>query len=818
MYRLAIILVLAVIRASSAPAGEALQYVSRVWRTQDGLPESRIRAIAQTPDGYLWAGTPGGLARFDGFRFVVYSHFNTPSMTDDNIRGLAVAHDGSLWIATDGGGVLRYRQGQFRAYGPNEGLANEFVIAVLEDRSGEVWAGTNRGLFHLKGERFERIDEALYLPNIAFFGLSDRRGGGILAGGLSGLFVVESGRMRLLNPRPDGEEHIYLIRQSRDGAIWLNTNHGLRMIGYPEQEARRSRTRSVIGDVLEDHAGNMWFGTLGDGLIVVRNGEETVLRAPGTLPNDSIAALLEDQEQNIWAGTSDGLVRLSAPALSMLDRRHGLTDDNISTIYSDRRGDLWLTTVTGKLVRYRDGRAEEVQLPLPSEDLRYLGAFEDHTGAFWFGTDNHGVVRVADGKATLYSTVNGLRNNGFQAFFEDRDANLWIGTTSGLSRWTGSGFRNYYLEDGLSYGWVRCLVADRNGEMLVGTDRGLNRFRDGRFVQDPAFAALRHDRIWSIHADAQGTLWIGTRGAGLARIRNGQVALITTQEGLLSNAIFQVIDDGNGRLWMSSPMGLYSASFADLNAVADGATPALAVLAYGTGDGLESTQLNGGVQQSGCVAANGELWFPTVRGATHFDPRHPRLEMHPPVRIESVIADGQTMAMAGEVAVGPNPRRVEIEFTACTLRAPERVAFRYLLEGVDARWNAATTRRAADYYNLSPGRYRFRVIASDGSTAAGTSEAGFNLVVRPYFYQTGWFYTSAFAACVLAVAAIIRFQERQARVRYNLRLEERTRIAREMHDTVVQGCVGVSTLIEAAVGSARSDQDLMLECLDNARI
>src|SRR5262249_54385260 len=281
-------------------------------------------------------------------------------------------------------------------------------------------------------------------------------------------------------------------------------------------------------------------------------------------------------------------------------------------------------------------------------------------------------------------------------------------------------------------------------------------FHNGSFVADPAFAELRHDRIWSIYSDPQSTLWIATRGTGLVRIKQGQVSRITTQEGLLSNAIFQVIDDDHGRLWMSGPPGLYSASFADLNALADGAMPAIAVLAYGTGDGLESTQLNGGVQPSGCVATNGELWFPSVRGAIHFNPSHPRLEKHAAVRIESVIADGQTITTSGEVTVGPNPRRVEIEFTACTLRAPERVAFRYQLEGADARWIAATNRRAADYYNLAPGRYRFRVIANDGSPASGTSEAGLDLVVRPYFYQTGWFYASAFVVCAIGVVAIIR--------------------------------------------------------------
>ena len=414
----------------------------------------------------------------------------------------------------------------------------------------------------------------------------------------------------------------------------------------------------------------------------------------------------------------------------------------------------------------------------------------------------------------------GLRNNGIQAFFEDRGGGLWIGTTSGLSRWDGSKFTNYYLEDGLSYGWVRAIVEDQRGDMLVGTERGLNRFHNGKFVPDPAFAELSRDRIWSILPDRQDqdTLWIATRGGGLVRIRNGKVSRITTREGLPGNSIFQLIGDDAGRLWMSGPLGISSASFADLNSAADSRLSSIAVFSYGTGDGLDSTQINGGIQPAGCIGPDGEVWFPSAKGAIHFKPNHYRSERHPPVRMESVLIDDQIVASTGDVVIGPGRRRIEIDFTACSLRAPERVAFQYKLDGFDAQWIAASRRRAADYYNLPPGRYRFRVIAHNGSLEGSSSEAGVFLVVQPYFYQTGWFYALALAAAGACVGGVLLLHERQARDRYNLRLAERARIAREMHDTVVQGCVGVSTLIEAAVGCASSDQAQMLECLDNARI
>ena len=406
---------------------------------------------------------------------------------------------------------------------------------------------------------------------------------------------------------------MYQIREAKDRSLWLSTNHGLRVIGR-DRGLHWPHATSIIGAIQEDHSGAMWIGTLGKGLFLVPSGQDAAVQVPVELPDNSVAAILEDREQNIWVGTADGLVRLSAPEVGLLNSRQGLSHDNVSTVYCDPHGSVWLTTVTGEVFRYADGKVRAVSLPAPADHLRIRGTFEDHTGALWFGTDNQGVVRLAKGRASRFTVAEGLRNNGLQAFFEDRERNLWIGTTSGLSRWDGSHFSNYYLEQGLSYGWIRAFAEDRNGDMLVGTDRGINRFHDGKFVPDPAFAQLSRDRIWSILPESPDTLWIATRGSGLVRVRRGQIARITVREGLVSNSIFQIVGDRAGRLWMSGPLGLSSASLADLNSAADGKSTSIAVLSYGTADGLESSQMNGGVQPSGCLAADGELWFPSVKG------------------------------------------------------------------------------------------------------------------------------------------------------------------------------------------------------------
>ena len=522
----------------------------------------------------------------------------------------------------------------------------------------------------------------------------------------------------------------------------------------------------------------------------MRNQRETVFRAPANLPDNSILAILEDREQNIWVGTADGLVRMSAPDVGVLNSRDGLSDDNVSTIYcGPSRQSLAHHRDRPRIpIRQRPGRtrspAAAGRSPAYSRNLRrsHRRVLVRHR------QPGRGALRQREGHAIHHG--EGLRNNGIQAFYEDRGQNLWIGTTSGLSRWDGSHFKNYYLEEGLSYGWVRAIAEDHNGDMLVGTDRGLNRFHDGRFVADPAFAALSRDRIWSIYPESPDTLWIGTRGAGLVRVQNGKASRITTQEGLLSNSIFQVIGDGRGRLWMSGPLGLSAASIADLNSAADGKSESVAVLSYGTGDGLESTQINGGVQPSGCVAPDGELWFPSVKGAVHFKPG-PSADQLSCAGSRGVGAGGwQGVPATGEVdnwprqaaggnrihrlqSAGAGARRLSLQVGELR-RALDR---RHGPPGGILRQSASRT--------ISLSRGGPRRIAGRGSRRPASLWWCGRTSIRPPGSMRSRSWPRAPAS-----AGVFLYQERQARERYNLRLAERTRIAREMHDTVVQGCVG----------------------------
>jgi signal transduction histidine kinase len=364
------------------------------------------------------------------------------------------------------------------------------------------------------------------------------------------------------------------------------------------------------------------------------------------------------------------------------------------------------------------------------------------------------------------------------------------------------------------------MLVDAKGDILIGTDSGLNRVHDGRIVPDPEFSALAKEKIWAIYQDPGGPLWLGTRGGGLLRLHAGKVSRFTTISGLPSNTVYQILVDVNGKFWMSTSSGIFSADPREFDRGADSRKQLINLTSYGTADGMRTSQMNGGFQPAGARAVSGDLWFPSVKGAARINPATIPRRRTPPMFIEKLIADGISIPLSGEVGVPPGRRHLEIDFTLCDLVAPQRASFQYKLEGFDESWNPAF-QRSVSYTNLRPGHYRFRVRAQDSSSRPDVSEAALSFTLEPQFYQADWFYGVAVLACAALIWAGMRFYARQMRVRYalvlNERMAERGRVAREMHDTIVQGCVGVSTLLEAVDRFSRVNAAEAGRLLDDAR-
>lgn len=811
----ALLAVLLLPLAGKGAASPGERFSSRVWRIQDGLPQNRVQCLAQTPEGYLWVGTSGGLARFDGVRFVVFNRANTPELTDDSILSLAVSKDGSLWIGTEGGGLVRHSRGRFRVFGAGDGLTNSFVRALAEDSQGRLWIGTDRGLFRMENGALTRLDDTASVPVISVLDLHQDRQARmwIAAGGR--LLVAEKGSLRVF---PLGAITLppHRISTTASGWFWMGNANGLyrRKAGVTAQVP--GSESFIFQRLYEDSNGDLWIATLNRGLLRLSHENMDEFRAPEMLPINAVHDVLEDREHNIWAGTQDGLVRLSRRTVSLLGQKEGLLDENAVSLFEDSDGSVWVATVTGEFYRIRNGRAYSVRAPV--EDFRARTAFRDSRGDLWLGSYNRGVVRISGDRAEVIGTSRGLRSNSIRQLFEDRQGNIWMATGSGLSRWDGQNVKTYYLEDGLAYGSVRVIVQDLNGDLIVGTDAGANRIRAGRFVQDPALEAVGRERVWSAYVDKEGTVWLGTRGGGLFRIRGGKVARITARHGLIGDSIYQILEDERGRFWFSGPAGILSVSRDELNAVAEGRLKRVAAVPYGVAEGLVSSQMNGGVHPAGCRRSSGELWFPSVKGVVRLDPKRPPPSVPSAALIEALRVEDRALPLNQDIRIPPGRGRLEIQYTACELLAPERITFQYKLEGFDSDWIQAGPRRTAYYTNLPPGRYRFRVARLDAAASQSPSEASVSFVWEPHFYETRWFYGLITLLTAAAGWAGFLLYARQTQRRYNALLEERVRLAREMHDTVIQGCVGVSTLLEAAAGLDHSDAQRKEELLNYARL
>jgi ligand-binding sensor domain-containing protein/signal transduction histidine kinase len=775
--------------AALDPSREISQYAHETWTTRDGLPHDRVHAVLQTRDGYLWVGTQAGLARFDGVRFVVFDPRNTPELRSGAVLSLAEAHDGALWMGTYGGGVTRLKDGRFTTFTTRDGLPNDFVWSVLVDRQGDLWLGTGGGgVARLRDGRFEVFEG---LSDGMVSGLHETRDGRLLAATSAGTGQLRGGRFEMIDRLP-----AFCATDEADGAVWI--------------------------------------GTQGRGAVRLQRDERSILRTVPVPFHDAVKALLPDPDGNLWIGTDAGLVRRSPRGLDHYTRRDGLSGGAVSAIAQDREGGLWVGTSRG-LNYFRDvdlsffGPAQGL-----SNDIA-LCVLEDRNGVLWAGTPG-GLNRIERGRVRVFTTRDGLVDDRVVSLFEDRDGALWIGTASGLNElrdgrffrhpppgnvfaieqtrdgalWVGTNghgllrrahgqWRPFGPADGLTNALIRVLHEDRGGVLWVGTrGGGVFRYRDGRFEPFTTRDGLSDDIVLSIHEDADGALWMGTFGGGLSRYEDGRFTAFGAPQGLPRETLFQVLEDERGDLWLSSDQGVFRTAKRELEEVAAGMRTSVDVAVYGAAGGSNTAQCNGSSHPAGWRARDGRLWFPTNAGLAFIDPgRLQRTRRVPSAVIEGAVAGRRELDLSRPLVLPPGRRDLEVHYTALSFVAPRQIRFRYRLEGFDADWVDAGSRRVAYYTNLPPGRYVFRVAAagSAGEHAEGTAELAVEL--RPHFFETTWFWALGAGMMGLVLWGGHLLYAHEMRARFAAVLAERARIARDLHDTLAQGVVGISAQLQA---------------------
>lgn len=794
----AIVLLLPLPCSALDPNKAITQYVHDVWTTDNGLPENGVNSILQTRDGYIWIATWDGLARFDGVRFAVFNKKNTPILGNNLFTSLFEGRDGTLWIGSLGAGLYALNNGQWKRFTTSEGLSNNTIFKLHEDRYGNLWIGTlEGGLNKLKDGKFITYTTRDGLSNDSVFSIYEDRKANLWIGTGKGLNMFRDGKFTIYTTKEGlSSDSITSIYEDHESDLWIGTNGGglnrFKDGKFTSYTTKDGLLNDSVSWTTADRNGNLWIGTSG-GLNRLNAGGFTSFTAKDGLSDNAVVSLYEDLEQNLWIGTGGGLNRLRDGKFTTFTTAEGLLANTVWSVFEDHEGSLWIGTSDG-LNRLKDGKFNSYTAADGFSGNTVHSVYEDSQKNLWVAIENGGLNRLKEGQVTVYTVKEGMLSNQVYALYEDSQANLWIGTPNGLNRLRDGKLTSYTTKEGMADGQVRAMYEDQQGSLWIGALAGLTQLRNGKLTKYTTKEGLSSDVVLALHVDVEGNLWIGT-GGGLTQLKNGKFTSVTSSEGLLSDGIGSIAEDNSGNLWVCSGGGISSFSKKEFNELAVGKIKSIHSTAYGKADGLKTRGCRGAQQPISWKTRDGKLWFCMDQGAAVIDPKNIRINPRPPaVIIEGIAADEKPLwsypvqartesgSSESSIRIAAGKERFQFTYTALSLNVPGRVKFRFMLEGLDTDWSNAGTQRSADYTNLPPGSYRFRVKACNEDGVWNEAGASISFYLEPHFYQTYWFY----GLCALAVAASIygglRLRVRQLEAREQELLAAVERGTRDLRD------------------------------------
>jgi signal transduction histidine kinase/ligand-binding sensor domain-containing protein len=802
----------------AAGAGETNppNYFPRSWKTEDGLPDNAVTAVVQTRDGYLWVGTYGGLARFDGAHFTVFNSASTPALQSDRVTSLFEDANGTLWIGHERGDLTCFRDGKFEAQDVHETGVRRKITAIGADQDGDIWMLNEEGTLVRV-----RDGATCALPNndgVAQLAQDGRGKLWVTSGGQ--LATVEHGRLAMLTDANDSNGigyYVLGICPGLDGGLWILSNGQVRKWdGHSVTESRATTAPNAASvAMLETKSGALAIGTSSDGLYLLLSNDGVLhFNHANGFPNDWVRCLHEDREGTLWVGAgSDGLIALRPGKIETLDPPDHWQGCVPLSVTTTPDGALWVGSEGAGLYRLLDGKWGHFTESAGLSNLFVWCVSADSGGRIWAGTWGGGMfIQQGD----RFIVPPGLENVKvpMPAILQAVGGVTWIGTASGLIRYEGGALKWFGEKDGLKVPDVRCIVQDSEGTVWFGMlGGGLGRLKNDKLEQFLKSDGLSSDYVQCLHPGADGALWIGSYGSGLDRLKNGHLAKITTAEGLPNNFICAIEDDGHGNFWISSHGGIFRASEKKLADCADGRIPFVNCLAYGKGDGLPSLECSGGLQPAACKLADGQICFPTSKGLVIVNPDEAKINhLPPPVVIEDIVAGGHVLAQNPDekspLKIPPGLQRFEFHFTGLSFVAPEKMQFQYRLEGWDKDWlDAANNKHVAEYSYIPPGDYTFHVRACNSDGVWNQTGASITFIVLPHFWQKWWFRMLTVIAAVALVTGIVlsitrRRMRRKIEVIHRQQAieRERTRIAKDIHDHLGANLTRISLLSQSAHG------------------
>ena len=842
------------------------QYGRQSWQSDTGLPQNTVHAVVQTSDGYIWMATEGGLVRFDGQDLRTFDTSNTREFPSDSINDLTVDEKGVLWISTSGG-LVRREGSRFTLMTTANGLPSNMVRFVRLRRGGGLLVATAGGVALGNNQRFnllagvtadltpELLTEdaagttwiangqqifslaagASLVAAVTVADVGDIQAiaagfqGELWIGGRSGIAVFHKGSK--VAAIVGGRMGITALLPMPDGELWVGTEVGLFRYAQGVLQRASEKTGVTSGHVLRlfrDREGGVWVA-YDLGVARIPGGEPEHLQEAVDIAG--ALSIFEDREGDMWFGTDvGGATILREQAFSTLTTEDGLSDDFVRAIFQDHAGAIWLGTNRGGLNRIEDNRVTSLRAGRSGLSSNVVLALAEAEGDLWIGTPD-GLSRMHNGQLKLFTTGDGLPDDFVRSLYTDTDTDgsLWVGTRNGLSHYARGVFTSYSRLDGLGGDLIGSILRTRDGTLWVGTINGLSRFDGKGFhsLSRPCGNCINAieagSPITTMAEDHEGTLWIASHTAGLTRMRPGGIAT-TVNAAALPTEIYSIVeaatpgDPSHTSLWLGSSKGVFRVSLESLNAFANDRGNKLPVQSYGVADGMKISECSSGGHPAAWRLSDGTLWFATLRGAATIKP-NAEYENHvaPLTAIEEVLIDDRPAPPAQALTIEPGHDRISIHYAGLSFRTPQKLRFRYKLEGFDRDWIEVGTRRTAFYTNLPAASYHFMVVASTGDGIWSEVPSEFRFTIRPHFYRSIWFYCLVLFLAALLAWLIYRSRVKIVEARYQAVLAERTRIAREIHDTLAQGYVGISVQLEVVSRLLLGSKEAAAQQLENTK-
>lgn len=807
------LLVLAVFCLASAahaldPTKSIAQYVYDRWGPDRGFIGGRIYAICQSSDGLLWIGAERGLVRFDGFSFTLIQRPVPGTRELGPVRGLALDADGNLWIRPEGPHIFSYRDGKFTDQYPLFIPYGATFSAMTLNSDGALFLSAigGRTFRYLHGHLDTFFDQdigivlttAVARDQSVWFGTRD-----------GGLFRADGGKISAVAEEPDNAG-VNALTPSVRGGMWIGTDRGLQYWDgkhvLPVRLPLGSDKPQVLS-LLDDRDANAWIGT-DHGLSRIATPNLTTSERMDDDSANQVTAIYEDQDGDIWFGDSHGLGRLRDGMFATYGKAQGLPSESNGPIYLDPRGRTWFAPTSGGLYWLEDGRVGEVTAAGLQHDVVY--SIAGGNDEIWVGRQHGGLTELIDKgnafSARTYTTADGLPQDSIFSVCRKSDGTVWAATLSaGVSRFENGRFTNFANSSGFPSNTANSIIEASDGTMWFATPSGLASFAKGRWSRLSEYEGLPSSNVSAIAEDSTHTLWIATAG-GLAYLSSGRVQPLRNLPEVLREQIDGIAEDAMGSLWMSTSDHVLQVS---RDPLVTSSLEESDVHVYGMDDGLLG---NEGVSRDRSVVADqaGRVWFSLNRGLSVADPRHMAYRAEPiNVRIESMSEGGNRVDLDRSVKLSAGLHSLVFKYAGTDLAVPERVRFRYMLEGTDRRWSDSTVARQVTYSNLGYGKYQFRIIASNSDGLWNGPETVVAFSIEPAFWQTWTFRGMCLAAFSLAILGIYRLRIYQLthrlNVRFQDRLAERTRIAQELHDTLLQGVLSASLQLDLAEDQLPAD-------------